>query len=114
MQKDIETMQSDGMNPIRLDETLWVAETRKLYDGIRIRSFRGLDVWKLAKSLSVSLYKTTRSFPKEESFGLTSQLRRAGVSIPANISEGWGRNTHGQFRAGVAIARGSLAEVEPL
>ena len=60
------------------------------------------------------LYVSTRVFPKEEMYGLTSQIRRAGVSIPANIAEGQSRNSRGEFRQFLGIAQGSLAELETL
>ena len=60
------------------------------------------------------IYSSTRSFPKEEVYGITSQIRRAGVSIPANIAEGQARNTKGEFLQFLGIAQGSLAELETL
>ncbi len=60
------------------------------------------------------IYASTRSFPKEEMYGITSQVRRAGVSIPANIAEGQARNTKGEFVQFIGIARGSLAELVTL
>ncbi len=60
------------------------------------------------------VYASTRSFPKEEMYGITSQIRRAGVSIPANIAEGQARNTKGEFVQFIGIARGSLAELVTL
>jgi four helix bundle protein len=60
------------------------------------------------------IYSCTRSFPKEEIYGITSQMRRASISIAANIAEGQGRNTAGEFRQFLGIAQGSLAESETL
>ncbi len=76
-----------------------------------IRSFRDLTVWQRSIELSVQIYALTRSFPKEEIFGLTNQLRRASVSISSNIAEGQGRLTKGDFINFLSIARGSNAEV---
>ena len=59
----------------------------------RIRSYRDLRVWQKGVELTVAIYKVTAAFPKEELYGLTSQLRRAAVSTPSNIAEGYGRNT---------------------
>ena len=81
---------------------------------IRSRSYRDLIVWKKSVDLVGMIYVATRAFPKEEIYGLTSQIRRAGVSIPANISEGQGRNSQGEFRQFLGIAQGSLAELETL
>ena len=78
----------------------------------RIESYRDLDAWQLAMKLVVEIYHLTRSFPVEERFGLTAQLRRAAVSIPSNIAEGHDRIGGTEFRRFVSIARGSVAEVE--
>lgn len=80
----------------------------------RIRSFRDLLAWKLAKALAVEIYRTTREFPRDERFSMTSQLRRAATSVPANIAEGWARNHRKEYVHFVSIALGSLAEVETL
>ena len=56
-----------------------------------INSYQDLEVWKKAMGLVTDIYKITQTFPKEELYGLTNQLRRASVSVPANIAEGWGR-----------------------
>jgi len=60
---------------------------------VAIKSFEDLNIWKEAHRLTVVIYKITRKFPKDEAFGLISQLRRAAFSIPSNIAEGMGRNT---------------------
>jgi len=59
--------------------------------GKMINSYQDLEVWKKAMELVTDIYKITQTFPKEELYGLTNQLRRASVSVPANIAEGWGR-----------------------
>jgi four helix bundle protein len=76
------------------------------------RSYRDLEVWQLGMSIARQVYQLTASFPNEERFGLTSQLRRAAVSIPANIAEGHARSGTGEFLHFLSIAMGSLAEVE--
>ena len=75
-------------------------------------SFRDLVVWQRSVQLSVAIYKLTTSFPAVERFGLTSQLRRASVSVPSNIAEGYGRLTKGEYRQFLGHARGSNSEVE--
>ena len=76
------------------------------------RSYRELLVWQKAKSLSVEIYRTTEQFPRAETYGLTSQIRRAAVSVPSNIAEGQGRLTRGEFLHFLGQARGSLLELE--
>jgi four helix bundle protein len=73
---------------------------------------KDLDAWKQAMDLVTMVYETTRSFPKEEVYGLTSQIRRAAVSIPSNISEGAARPGRKEFLAFLGYALGSIAEVE--
>jgi four helix bundle protein len=75
-------------------------------------SFRDLSVWQRAIQTSVAIYRLTAGFPKEETYGLTSQLRRAGVSVASNIAEGYGRGTRGEYKQFLAIARGSILEVQ--
>ena len=75
-------------------------------------SYRDLVAWKKAMELVTEVYRATERFPKEEIYGLTSQLRRAAVSIPCNIAEGQGRLTKGEFQQFLGYARGSLLEME--
>jgi four helix bundle protein len=76
------------------------------------QSFQDLLVWHRAIDLSVSVYSATCSFPKDELYGLTSQLRRAAVSVASNIAEGRGRLTQGEFRQFLGHAQGSNFEVQ--
>jgi len=76
------------------------------------KGFRKLIVWQRAHQLVLQIYKFTEEFPKHEMFGLISQLRRAMVSVPANIAEGYAAGGKGQFGRYLDIAQGSLAEVE--
>ncbi|MBE2266486.1 MAG: four helix bundle protein [Flavobacteriales bacterium] len=76
------------------------------------KSYQDLIVWQKSMDLVESIYQITWSFPKEEIFGLTSQMRRAAVSIPSNIAEGQSRNSNGEFRQFLGIAQGSLSELE--
>ena len=75
-------------------------------------SYKDLIVWQRAIQMSVAIYKLTVGFPKEETYGLSSQLRRAGVSVPSNIAEGYGRTSTGEYKHSLGIARGSLLEVQ--
>ena len=77
-----------------------------------MQDFRNLDVWQKAHELTLSVYRASKSFPDDERFGLTSQLRRATASIPANLAEGCGRGTDADFARFVQIAMGSASEVE--
>ena len=77
-----------------------------------VKSYRDLEVWQESMRTVQLVYQLTRSFPKEELYGLTSQVRRAAVSIPANISEGQARRSRKEFQHHLSIARGSLAELE--
>lgn len=76
------------------------------------KGFRKLLVWQRAHQLVLLIYGFTEKFPKNEMFGLTSQLRRAIVSVPANVAEGYAAAGKGQFKRYLDIAQGSLAEVE--
>jgi four helix bundle protein len=75
-------------------------------------SYRDIKAWRRAVELVVDLYSCTRSFPKEEMYGLVGQLRRAAVSVPSNIAEGKGRRTDKEFLFFLHNARGSVFEVE--
>jgi four helix bundle protein len=77
-----------------------------------IKSFRDLEIWRRSKRMAIEIYKVTDGFPDSEKFGLCSQLRRAAVSIPSNIAEGWGRNTPRYFTHFLRNAAGSLYEIE--
>ena len=76
------------------------------------RSYRDLNVWKMSIELVKDIYHVTEKFPPAEIYGLTNQLRRAAISIPSNIAEGQGRNSFKEFKQFLAIALGSLAELE--
>lgn len=77
-----------------------------------VKSFHDLVAWQKAMELVTEIYKVSQKFPKEEMFGLTSQIRRAGISIPSNIAEGRGKSSKGEFQQFLYHARGSLAELE--
>ncbi|TVZ25843.1 four helix bundle protein [Gillisia sp. Hel_I_86] len=77
-----------------------------------MRNFLNLEIWKRSHKLTLKIYKTTNSFPKEELFGLTSQMRRSSSSIPTNIAEGSGRSTNQQFAYFLQIASGSCSEIQ--
>ena len=74
--------------------------------------YQDLIAWQKAKRLATEIYRLTERFPKTEIYGLTSQLRRAAVSVPSNIAEGQGRLTKGEFCHFLGLARGSLLELE--
>ncbi|PDT11680.1 MULTISPECIES: four helix bundle protein [unclassified Rhizobium] len=78
----------------------------------KISSYRDLKVWQFAIELSVVCYEVTRTFPREEIYGLTSQIRRSSASVAANIAEGYGRENRGSFVQFLKIAQGSLKELE--
>lgn len=77
-----------------------------------IKSYQDLEVWKQSKDLVTAVYRLTKNYPKEESYGLVNQMRRAAVSIPSNIAEGCGRNHTKDSIQFFFISRGSLYEVE--
>ncbi|MFA0733698.1 MAG: hypothetical protein OGMRLDGQ_000198 [Candidatus Fervidibacter sp.] len=77
-----------------------------------IRSHRDLEVWQVAMSVAEQCYRLTQSFPREEMFGLTLQIRRAAASVPANIAEGYGRESKREYIQFLRIAQGSQKELE--
>ena len=79
---------------------------------MNISSFRELRVWQLGMDLAERIYILTDSFPKSETYGITSQIRRSAVSIPSNLAEGHGRNSTKEFLQFIAISFGSICELE--
>ena len=77
-----------------------------------ISSYKDLLIWKKGIVLVAKVYQLTKAFPPEELYALTSQIKRASVSIPSNIAEGYGRNTDKSFSHFIDISRGSLCELE--
>jgi len=77
-----------------------------------LKSYKELKVWQKAYNLCIEIYKITRTFPKEELYGLTSQMRRSAVSVPSNIAEGYGRKTTPEYLRSLYIAYGSSCELE--
>lgn len=77
-----------------------------------MKNFRDLRVWEKAHMLTLDAYRSTDNFPKQEMFGLTSQIRRAAVSIAANVAEGCGKRGNGEFQRFLNIAGGSASELE--
>jgi four helix bundle protein len=79
---------------------------------MKVKNYQELIVWQKAMDLVVEVYTISKAFPREEVYGLTSQLRRAAVSVPSNIAEGQGRRTTADFLHYLSISYGSLREVE--
>jgi four helix bundle protein len=77
-----------------------------------VKDFRNLKVWDKAHSLTLDIYRTTGAFPREELYGITSQMRRASSSVAANIAEGYGRGGDGDFHRFLNTAAGSVVELE--
>lgn len=92
----------------------WLQFRSLKLNAISIRDFKKYDIWQLSHNLTLRIYKSTASFPKEELFGITSQLRRAISSVPTNISEGCGRNSDAEFNQFLNIALGLAFETEYL
>jgi four helix bundle protein len=85
---------------------------RRRSGGIEMKDFRQLEVWTHAHQLTLALYASTRRFPKEELYGLTSQIRRCSASIAANIAEGCGRRGNAEFHRFLQMASGSASELD--
>lgn len=77
-----------------------------------IESYKDLIVWQRSIQMTVAMYKLTAGFPSDERFGLTSQLRRAAVSVASNIAEGYGRGSTGEYKHFLGMARGSNSEIQ--
>jgi four helix bundle protein len=77
-----------------------------------MKTYRELNAWKEAMNLVEMIYTITKNFPKEERYGLTSQIQRAAVSIPSNIAEGYGRSHRKEYLNHLSISKGSLLELE--
>jgi four helix bundle protein len=77
-----------------------------------LKSYRDLLVWQKAVELALLIYRLSEGFPKREIYGLTSQVRRAAVSVPSNIAEGYGRGSRREYLQFLSIAQGSLKEME--
>lgn len=77
-----------------------------------IRSYKDLEVWQIAVATATAVYSTTSSFPREEQYGLTAQMRRAAVSVASNIAEGYGRESTASYVQFLRIAQGSVKELE--
>lgn len=90
--------------------------SREVVSGVEkdksIRSYKDLEVWQVAVDLAEACYRHTRSYPKEELYGMTSQIRRCAVSIAANIAEGYGREQTGSFIQFLRVAQGSTKELD--
>jgi len=77
-----------------------------------VKDYRELEIWQRGRAIAKAAYLLTRTFPKEELYGMTSQIRRAATSIPANIAEGWGRHYPAEFIQFLRTANGSRTELE--
>jgi four helix bundle protein len=81
---------------------------------VGVRDFQKLRVWRAAHQLALDTYNVSKSFPPDERFGLTAQMRRAALSIPTNIAEGAGRPTYRDYRRFLSISLGSINELQYL
>lgn len=88
------------------------AATYSLLSILAVFDFRKLTIWQEGHQLTLTVYQTTRQFPKEELFGLTGQMRRAAASVPHNIAEGCGRNSYADLARFITISMGSASELE--
>lgn len=95
-----------------MDRSPWRTFVSEFPSAADPRGFRQLEVWQLGRQLVKSVYGLSADFPKAEEYGLKLQIRRAAISVPSNIAEGWGRNSQGYFINALRTARGSLHEVD--
>ena len=79
---------------------------------MKITNFRDLDVWRLGKEITLDVYSSTKPFPAEERFGIVAQMRRAALSSPSNVAEGFNRYSNKEYRQFLFVALGSCAELE--
>lgn len=93
------------------DRNRFAAPGRNSDGGAPVRIYRDLIVWQVSMDLAEAVYLATRSFPREETYGLVSQMRRAAVSVASNIAEGQGRQSRGELLQSLGHARGSLYEL---
>ena len=91
---------------------MWGVVDRQSDFGMAIQSYRDLKVWQQGMDLAEGCYLATRQFPRDELYGMISQIRRASASIPANVSEGYGRKSRNEYIQFLYIAQGSLKELE--
>lgn len=96
----------------RDNDNACVLMANERYDNPEISDYRDLVAWRKARALVKRIYGATRLFPKDEMYGLTQQIRRASVSVPSNIAEGYGRGSLGDYIRFLQVARGSLFELE--
>lgn len=94
------------------DDIFVVAENRAPYGEPKPKTYRDLKAWQQGMDLVELCYKLSANFPADETYGLRSQVRRAAVSVPCNIAEGWGRDAAGEFDHALSFSGGSLREVE--
>ncbi len=97
---------------IRAQSTELRAQEAASWQGAGTKSYRNLKAWQRSIELSVCVYRLTNGFPREEIYGLTSQLRRCSVSVASNLAEGYGRASKGEYRQFVGMARGSALELQ--
>jgi four helix bundle protein len=96
------------------NSALWAGPPEVLVSEQQIKSYKDLRVWQAAMEIVEHCYRLTAKFPRDEVYGITSQLRRAAVSVPSNIAEGYGRDSTGSYVQFLKIAQGSLKELETL
>ena len=104
---EIEQSEGDESHCVNMQACVFIARGTSMTE-----SYRKLIAWQKSKALALDIYRCTREFPKDELYGLTSQMRRAAISVPSNIAEGSGRHSRKEFLQFLYHARGSLLELE--